>query len=101
MSLKESARITEERIKEHFKPKPPKKPEKVINLGELKFFIRMCEANKRKFIPKEPHSYYDRQIMKTYENKQRQSRTSSSDVPQIGAQKNQTIEPLIVEQTTK
>ena len=61
----------------------------------------MCEANKRKFIPKEPPSDYDRQIMKSYAKKQKQSRSSSSDVPQLGAQKNQTVEPLIVEQTTK
>ena len=61
----------------------------------------MCKANKRKFIPREPPSDYDRQIMKSYAKKQKQSRSSSSDIPQLGAQKNQTIEPLIVEQTTK
>ena len=61
----------------------------------------MCEANKRKFIPKEPPSDYDRQIMKSYVKKQKQSKSLSSDVPQLGAQKNQTVEPLIVEQTTK
>ena len=67
----------------------------------MKFFIGMCEANKRKFILKEPPSDYDRQIMKSYAKKQKQSRLSSIDVSQLGAQKNQTVEPLIVEQTTK
>ena len=61
----------------------------------------MSEANKRKFIPKEPPLDCDRQIKKSYEKKKRQSRSSSSDVPQLGAQNNQTVEPLIVEQTTK
>ena len=50
MSLEECDRITQERVKEHFKLEP----EKVINLGDLKFFKGMCEANKRKFIPKDP-----------------------------------------------
>ena len=63
----------------------------------MKFFITMSEANKRKFIPKEPPSNYDSQIIKSYEKKKRQSRSSSSDVPQLEAQKNQTKEPLIVE----
>ena len=71
MSLEECERITQERVKEHFKPKPKKEPEKVINPGQLKFFIGMCEANKRKFIPKEPPSDYDRQIMKSYTKKQK------------------------------
>ena len=101
MSLEECDQITQERVKEHFKPKPKKELEKLINPGQLKFFIGMCEANKRKFILKEPPSDYDRQIMKSYAKKQKQSRSSSSDVPQLGAQKNQTVEPLIVEQTTK
>ena len=61
----------------------------------------MCEANKRIFILKEPPSDYNCQIMKSHEKKQRQSRSSSSDIPQLRAQRNQTIEPLIVEQTTK
>ena len=61
----------------------------------------MCEANKRKFIPRDLPSDYDRQIMKTHAKKKKQSKSSSSDVPQLGAQKNQTVEPLIVEQTTK
>ena len=83
MSLEECEWITQERVKEHFKPKPKKESEKVINSGQLKFFIGMCEANKRK----EPPSDYDRQIMKTLAKKQKQSRTSSSDIPQLGAQK--------------
>ena len=65
MSLEECDRITQERVKEHFKPEP----EKVINPGQLKFFIGMCEANKRKFIPREPPSDYDRQIMKSHAKK--------------------------------
>jgi len=69
MSLEERERITAERVKEHFKPKPPQPKEKVINLGDLQFFIGMCEANKRKFIPREPHSDYDRQIMKSHAKK--------------------------------
>ena len=97
MSLEECERITQERVKEHFKSKPKKEPEKVINPGQLNFFIGMCEANKRKFILKELPSDCDRQIMKSYAKKQKQSRSLSSDVPQLGAQKNQTIEPLIVE----
>jgi len=79
MSLKEYDRITQERVKEHFKPKP--KPEKVINPGDLKFFKRMCEENKRKFIPRDPPSDYERTIIKTTEKKKRQSKSSSSDVP--------------------
>ena len=59
----------------------------------------MCESNKRKFIPKEPPLDYDRQIKKSYEKKKRQSRSSSSDVPKLRAQKKQTIETLIVERT--
>ena len=105
MSLKECDRITQERVKEHFKPKPKPKPklepEKVINPGDLKFFKGMCEANKRKFIPRDPSSDYDRTIIKTTEKKKRQSKSSSSDVPQLGAQKKQSIEPLVVGQTTQ
>ena len=54
MSLEECDRITQERVKEHFKPKPKPEPEKVINLIDLKFSKGMCEANKRKFIPRDP-----------------------------------------------
>ena len=56
MSLEEFDRIIQERVKEHFKPKP--EPEKVINPIDLKFFKGMCEANKRKFIPRDPPSNY-------------------------------------------
>ena len=59
----------------------------------------MCEANKRKFIPRDPPSDYDRTIIKTTEKKKRQSESSSSEVPQLEAQKKQLIEPLIVGQT--
>ena len=54
MSLEECDRITQERVKEHFKPKPKPEPEKVINPIDLKFFKGMCEANKRKFILRDP-----------------------------------------------
>ena len=56
----------------------------------------MHEANKRKFILKDPPSDYDRQIMKSYEKKKRQSKSSSSDVPHLGAQKK-----LVVGQMTQ
>jgi hypothetical protein len=51
--------------------------EKPINLGDLKFFIGMCEENKKKFIPS---SDCDRSITKSFEK-----RKSSSNVPQLGA----------------
>ena len=53
----------------------------------------MCKANKRKFIPK-PLSDYERSISKSYEK--RKSGSLGSNVPQLGAQKKQSIEPLIV-----
>ena len=61
----------------------------------------MCEANKRKFIPRDPPSDYDWTIIKTTKKKKRQSKSSSSDVPQLGAQKKQSIESLVVGQTTQ
>ena len=67
MSLEECDRITQESVKKHFKPKPKPEPEKVINLVDLKFFKGMCKANKRKFIPRDPPSDYDRTIIKTTE----------------------------------
>ena len=73
----------------------------MINPIHLKFFKGMCEANTRKFIPKDPPSDYDRTIMKTAEKKKRQSKSSSSDIPQLGAQKKQSIEPLVAGQTTQ
>ena len=96
MSLEECDRRTAERVKEHFKPKQKPEPEKVINPGDLKFFKGMCKANKRKFILREPPSDYDRTIIKTTKKKKRQSKLASSDVPQLGAQKKQSIEPLVV-----
>ena len=50
----ECDRITQERVKEHFKPKPKPETEKVINPIDLNFFKGMCEVNKRKFIPRDP-----------------------------------------------
>ena len=85
LSIEECNRRTAERVKEHFKLKPKPEPEKVINPGDLKFFKGMCEANKRKFIPRDPPSDYERTIIKTTEKKKRQSKSSSSDVPQLGA----------------
>ena len=64
-------------------------PEKVINPIDLKFFKEMCEANKRKFIPRDPPSDYKRTIIKTIEKNKRKSKSSSSDIPQLGAQKKQ------------
>ena len=85
MSLEECDRITQERVKEHFKPKPKPEPEKVINLGDLKFFKGMCEANKRKFIPRDPPSDYERTIIKTTEkrrdNQSRRRPTFNSSEP--------------------
>ena len=79
MSLEECDRVTQERVKEHFKPKPKSEPEKVINPIDLKNFKGMCEANKRKFIPRDPPSDYECTIIKTTEKKKRQSKSSSSD----------------------
>ena len=73
----------------------------MINPGDLKNFKGLSEANKKKFIPRDPPSDYDRTIIKTTEKKKRQSKSSSSDVPQLGAQKKQSIEPLVVGQTTQ
>ena len=50
----------------------------------------MCEANKKKFILP---SDYDRSITISFEKRKS---GSSSDVPQLGAQKKQSIEPLVV-----
>jgi hypothetical protein len=51
----------------------------------------MTDANRKKFIPP---SDYDRSITKSYEKKNFAG--SSSDVPQLKAQKKQLIEPLVV-----
>jgi enoyl reductase-like protein len=53
----------------------PEKKEKPINPRDLKFFIGMCKANKKKFIPL---SDYDRSITKSFE---KMKSGSSSDVP--------------------
>jgi len=50
----------------------------------------MCETNKKKLILP---SDYDRSITKSFEKRKL---GSSSDVPQLGAQKKQSIEPLVV-----
>ena len=54
----------------------------------------MKESNRRKFIEKPPLSNYDHSIKKSYDK--RQSGSSSSGVPQLGAQQKQAIEPLVV-----
>ena len=54
----------------------------------------MKESNRRKFINKPPLSDYDRLIKKSYDK--RKSGSSSSGVPQLGAQQKQSIEPLVV-----
>ena len=54
-------------------PKPEPELEKVINPVDLKFFKGMCEANKRKFITRDPPSDYECTIIKTSEKKKRQS----------------------------
>jgi hypothetical protein len=51
----------------------------------------MTDTNRRKFIPP---SDYDRSITKSYEKKKKSS--GSSDVSQLGAQKKQSIEQLVV-----
>ena len=53
----------------------------------------MKESNRRKFIEK-PLSDYDRSIKKSYQKSK--SRSSSSDVPQLGAQEKQSIQLLVV-----
>ena len=54
----------------------------------------MKESNRRKFIEKLPLSNYDRSIKKSYDK--RQSGSSSSGVPQLGAEQKQSKEPLVV-----
>ena len=73
----------------------------MINLGDLKFFKVLCEENKRKFIPRDPLQTMTAQLSKLLRKKKRQSKSSSFDVPQLGAQKKQSIEPLVVGQTTQ
>ena len=53
----------------------------------------MKEANRRKFIEK-PLSDYNRSIKKSYQKSK--SRSSLSDVPQLGAQEKESIQPLVV-----
>ena len=61
----------------------------------------MCEASKRKFILRDPLQTTNAQLSKLLRKKKRQSKSSLSDVPQLGAQKKQSIEPLVVGQTTQ
>ena len=82
--------ISRAQVKEHSKKKKPKKKDKPINLADLEIFIGMCEYNKKKFIP--PLDY-DYSITRSFEKRKA---GSSSDDAQLGAQKKQSIEPLIV-----
>jgi hypothetical protein len=67
-------------VDEHFKLKKPEK--KVpINPADSAFFLKMTDANRRKFIPP---SDYDRSIIESYENKKKKF-AGSSDVAQLGA----------------
>ena len=86
MSLEECNRITQERVKEHFKPKPKPEPEKVINPIDLKFFKGMCEANKRKFIPRDPplqttNAQLSKLLRKRRDNQSRRRSTFHSSEP--------------------
>jgi hypothetical protein len=76
-------------VDEHFKKKQPEKKEP-IDPTKLAFFIGMAESNRNKFIPQ---SDCDRSITKSFEKKKKKSAGSSSDVPQLGAQKKQSIPP--------
>ena len=82
--------ISRAQVKEHFKKKKPKKKDKPINLADLEIFIGMYEYNKKKFIP--PLDY-DYSIIRSFEKRKA---GSSSDAAQLGAQKKQSIEPLVV-----
>ena len=62
----------------------PENQYKPVDPSQLKFFVGMCETNKKKSIPK-PLSDYNRLITESYEK--RKLRSSLSDVPQLGAQK--------------
>ncbi|RLM78136.1 hypothetical protein C2845_PM12G14760 [Panicum miliaceum] len=78
-------------VDEYFKPKKLEK--KVpINLANSTFFLKMNDANRRKFIPP---SDYDHPITNSYEKKKKKP-AGSSDVPQLRAQKKQSIEQLVV-----
>jgi hypothetical protein len=73
-------------------PPPPKKQKKTepenqdkpLDPTKLKKIIGMKESNRRKFIEPPLLSDYDRSIKKSYN--QRKSGSSSSGVPQLGAQ---------------
>ena len=75
MSYEECKKISDAKVKENFKRKEPEKKDKVVKPSDLKFFIGMCKANKKKFIPL---SDYDRSITKSFEKKKS---GSSSNVP--------------------
>ena len=92
-SFEESKKISDAQVKEHFQKKESEKMDEPVDPSKLKFFIRMCEENKRKFIQK-PLMDYERSITKSYQK--RKSGSSSSDVPQLEMQPKQSIEPLVV-----
>ena len=80
-------------MKENFKRKEPEKKDKVVKPSDLKFFIGMCKANKKKIILQDPPSDYNRSIIRSFEKR---TSGSSSNVPHLGAQKKQSIEPLVM-----
>jgi len=90
--MKNACSLLRPPFKSTSKKKEPEKKDKPINPKDLKFFHGMCEGNK-KFIPNPPSDYYC-SIMKSFEK--RKLGSSSSDVPQLGAQKKQSIELLVV-----
>ena len=48
MSYEECKKISDAKVKENFKRKEPEKKDKVVKSSDLKFFIGMCKANKKK-----------------------------------------------------
>jgi len=48
MSYEECKKISDAKVKENFKRKEPEKKDKVVKPSDLKFFIGMCKANKKK-----------------------------------------------------
>ena len=48
MSYEECKKISDAKVKENFKRKEQEKKNKVVKPSDLKFFIGMCKANKKK-----------------------------------------------------
>ncbi|RLN41432.1 hypothetical protein C2845_PM01G44130 [Panicum miliaceum] len=90
-TLEECVAEAQRAVDEHFKKKEPEK-KTPIDPKDKAFFLKMTDANRHKFIPP---SDYDCSTTKSYEKKKRSAR-SLSDVPQLGTQKKQSIELLVV-----